>query len=300
MSAYKQFLASDVIVTPFEVNKNFTFKQSEFSGIGIDRFLGTSGSFLVNKTTTGTLSTEYQVLVYSSVRELYYSNFLSSSLGDAAQTSSIIPGVNRESDRLVGPNQSTGYYNYLQTSLSQSRFFPTGSGAEVAVFSIPSSIFGTYIKPGSFRWTDNSSTPGTFTDDGEGNIVSGSTVVGNIIYQHGMVILTRQGNLFGNSKTALVSNTNVTCSFQSTVTIYETQYKCTITENDFNYTLNPSLNSGSEGQLYTFATASYFSPYVTTVGLYNDDQELVAVAKLAQPIPTSATTDMSIVVNLDM
>ena len=70
MSAYKQFLASDVIVTPFEVNKNFTFKQSDFSGIGIDRFLGTSGSFLVNKTTTGTLSTEYQVLVYRSIKEL--------------------------------------------------------------------------------------------------------------------------------------------------------------------------------------------------------------------------------------
>jgi hypothetical protein len=300
MSAYKQFLASDVIVTPFEVNKNFTFKQSDFSGIGIDRFLGTSGSFLTDKTTTGTLSSEYQVLVYSSIKELYYSNFLSSSLGDAAQTGSIIPGVNRESDRLVGPNQSTGYYNYLQTSLSQSRFFPTGSGEEIAVFSLPSSIFGTYIKPGSFRWTDNTNDPGTFTDDGEGNIISGSTVVGNIIYQHGMVIFTNQGTLFGNGISDLVDNTDVTCSFQSTVTIYETQYKCTITENDFNYSLNPSLNSGSEGQLYAFATASYFSPYVTTVGLYNDDQELVAVAKVAQPVPTSATTDMSIIVNLDM
>lgn len=300
MSAYKQFLASDVIVTPFEVNKGFTFEQSEFAGIGIDRFLGTSGSFLTNKATTGAVSTEYQVLVYSSVKELYYSNFLSSSLGDNAQVTTLIPGVNRESDRVVGPNQSTGYYNYLQTSLSQSRFFPTGSGEDIAVFSIPSSIFGTRIKPGSFSWTDNTNTSGTLTDDGEGNIISGSTVVGNIIYQHGMVILTNQGDILGNVLSDLVSNSNVTCSFQSTVTIFETQYKCTITENDFNYSLNPSLNSGSEGQLYSFATASYFSPYVTTVGLYNDDQELVAVAKLAQPVPTSATTDMSIVVNLDM
>lgn len=300
MSAYKQFLASDVIVTPFEVNKNFTFKQSEFSGIGIDRFLGTSGSFISNKTVTGTLSSEFEVLVYSSVKELYYSNFLSSSVGDPAQVTTVIPGVNRESDRLTGPIQSTGYYNYLQTSLSQSRFFPTGSGAEIAVFSIPSSIFGTFIKPGTFKWTDNTNDPGTFIDDGEGNILSGSLVVGNIIYQHGMVLITNQGNLFGNGASDLVSNSDVTCSFQSTVTIYETQYKCTISENDSNYSLNPSLNVGSEGLLYTFATASFFSPYITTVGLYNDDQELVAVAKLAQPVPTSATTDMSIIVNLDM
>ena len=300
MSAYKQFLASDVIITPFEVNKGFTFKYSEFAGIGIDRFLGTSGSFLVDKTTTGTLSTEYKVLVYSSIKELYYANFLSSSFGDTAQTASLIPGADTAGDRLVGPNQSTGYYSYPQTTLSQSRFFPTGSGVEIAVFSIPSSIYGTQIKPGSFSWTDNSNDPGSLTDDGEGNIISGSTVVGNIIYQHGLVIITNQNGAFGNGVSDLIDNTNVTCSFQSTVTIYESQYKCTITENDFNFSTNPSILSGSEGQLYSFTTASYFAPYVSTVGLYNDNQELVAVAKLAQPVPTSATTDMSIVINLDL
>ena len=43
MGAFKQFLASDIIVTPFEVNKGFTFQgDSVFTGsnVGIDRFLG--------------------------------------------------------------------------------------------------------------------------------------------------------------------------------------------------------------------------------------------------------------------
>jgi len=43
MSAYKQLLASDIIVTPFEVNKGFTFRgAAAFTGpdVGIDRFLG--------------------------------------------------------------------------------------------------------------------------------------------------------------------------------------------------------------------------------------------------------------------
>jgi hypothetical protein len=36
------------------------------------------------------------------------------------------------------------------------------------------------------------------------------------------------------------------------------------------------------------------------VGLYNNNKELVAVAKLAQPLPLSSVTDMNIMVNLDL
>ena len=48
MSAWKQFLASDIIVNPFVVNKGFTFPSSQFATgsdgqlVGIDRFLGTN------------------------------------------------------------------------------------------------------------------------------------------------------------------------------------------------------------------------------------------------------------------
>ena len=48
-----------------------------------------------------------------------------------------------------------------------------------------------------------------------------------------------------------------------------------------------------------FATGSFFSPYITTVGLYNDNFELLAVGKLAKPIQTSRTTDMTILINID-
>ena len=82
---------------------------------------------------------------------------------------------------------------------------------------------------------------------------------------------------------------------------YETQYKCTINEDEFNYSLNPTTISGSsnDGTVYNFVTSSYFSPFVTTVGMYNNDNELLAVGKLAQPLPTSRTTDTTILVNID-
>jgi len=97
-----------------------------------------------------------------------------------------------------------------------------------------------------------------------------------------------------------IDATNVTCSFSSSLTIYETQYKCTIRENEFNFSLNPSLISGStDGTVYGYVTSSYFSPYVSTIGLYDEFQNLLAVGKLAQPLPTSATTDTTILINLD-
>ena len=94
-----------------------------------------------------------------------------------------------------------------------------------------------------------------------------------------------------------INQSTVTMSFASTYTIYETQYKCNIRENEFNLSYNSSLLSGST--VYDYTTGSFFAPYVTTVGLYNDNQELLAVAKLAKPLLSSHTTDMNIIINLD-
>ena len=91
-----------------------------------------------------------------------------------------------------------------------------------------------------------------------------------------------------------------TISFMSSYRIYENQYKCTIRENEFNYTQNPSARSGSGEFYYSFVTGSSFSPYVTTIGLYNDNKELLVVGKLSQPIPISLDTDTTFIVNFDI
>jgi hypothetical protein len=70
--------------------------------------------------------------------------------------------------------------------------------------------------------------------------------------------------------------------------------------NEFNFTLNPSaISSSTDGTVYNFITASYFNPYVTTVGLYDENQNLLAIGKLSQPLPTSPTTDTTILINID-
>jgi hypothetical protein len=337
MSAWKQFLASDIIVNPFVVNKGFTFPSSQFATssdgelVGIDRFLGTNVNWFDDKSTTGTLTTEYQALIYNSVKQLYYSNYLSSSTGDIVAQPVLFPGSDSSGDVLIGKVESPLFDNFLQSTLTPDRFFPTASGAEIVVVSIPSKLYGDYIVPNSFRLTAEIGT-GVYTaiDDGEGNIVLENTGehFGNIVYTHGIAILTVSGSIFqgygistygvGNYGGGFPPpidwlNSPLTCSFSSSMTIYETQYKCTIRESEFNTTLNPSAQksgsvievSGSyfyqraDGTLADNVTGSYFSPYVTTVGLYDEFQNLLAIGKLSQPLPTSDTTDTTILVNID-
>jgi hypothetical protein len=265
--------------------------------VGIDTFVGRNVNWFSDKTTTGTLSTEYQALIYNSAKQLYYSNFISSSTGDNVSQPVLFPGSDASGNVLIGAVQSPLYDNFLQSTLVPNRSWPTASNAYIGVISIPSKLYGDQIQPNSFRYKVIGN---TITDDGQGNIISGSTNIGNIIYTQGIVVLTYQGNIYGDPVNSFVARTNVTCSFSSSMTIYETQYKCTLRENEFNFSLNPSLISGStEGTVYGYVTSSYFSPYVTTVGLYDELQNLLAVGKLSQPLPTSATTDTTILVNID-
>jgi hypothetical protein len=295
MSVYKPFITSDVIVSPFKVNKLFTFKgatELTSSNVGIDRYIGrniTSSLWVSGSYPTGQINTQNEILVYRSIRELYYSNYLTSPSGSLAGTASF-----NTDGTITGPAYTTNYYNYLSTTLPTYRYIPTSSNATIGVISIPSNLFGEYLNPTTVTLTSASI---TLQDDGLGNIISGSTNVGNVIYEHGVIILT-SGSFINN----FISSSNITCSFQSTVTIYESQYKCTIRQNEFNFSQNPTLVSGSSnsGIMYNFATGSYFDPYVTTIGLYNNSYELIAVAKLAQPLPLSSVTDTTILVNLDL
>ena len=124
--------------------------------------------------------------------------------------------------------------------------------------------------------------------------------------QDGYGYINYEGGTYGASDASFIedfiTSPTLVCAFDSTITIYESQYKCTIRENEFNFSQNPSLISGSlnSGTISNFATGSYFTPYVTTVGLYNNNKELLAVAKLAQPLPSSAVTDTTIMINLDL
>ncbi len=99
---------------------------------------------------------------------------------------------------------------------------------------------------------------------------------------------------------AIVQDLNAILSFKNEHIIYENEVRCKVGENDFNMSMNPTITFDNSGSLRDFATSSFFAPYVTTVGLYNNRNELLAVAKLAQPISLSSTTDTVFVVKYDI
>ena len=64
------------------------------------------------------------------------------------------------------------------------------------------------------------------------------------------------------------------------------------------YTVN-DLYEGT-GSIHNFATGSDFNPYITSIGLYNSNNELLAIGKLAKPIKNEKELDMNFVVRFDV
>ena len=90
--------------------------------------------------------------------------------------------------------------------------------------------------------------------------------------------------------------TNV--SFNNTTELNSTIYFCRVNHNDFNYSSNPTYLTGSKVRVKTMAADAPVS-YLTTVGLYSADNELLAVAKLSEPLRKSSDTELTLRVRLD-
>lgn len=141
-------------------------------------------------------------------------------------------------------------------------------------------------------------------DNGEGVLVfSGSigndcaddSLLGNTIYTHGQNIITDE--VIARYFTTYL---RPKVDWKSNQPIYTYNVHCKVKDSEMNFTLNPTAISGSNGDIQSNINTVEFEPYVTTVGLYNDAGELLAVAKLGQPIPKSSKTDMTFVVKIDI
>jgi len=145
--------------------------------------------------------------------------------------------------------------------------------------------------------------------------------VGQLYYQAGIAILS--GGLVFNGEYGAPDNTDQTASysilatgstlnqnadafrnrlqnisFNNTTELNSTIYFCRVNHNDFNYSSNPTYLSGSKVRVKTRAADSPVT-YITTVGLYSADNELLAVAKLSEPLRKAPDTELTLRVRLD-
>lgn len=243
------------------------------------------------------------------------------------------------------PFYRVGTKSHQPASVSGERVF----NGKAKILAIPQSIFGEEIKKGSLSLTD-SVTSTTFVENGSGSLMNGTTIVGDVFYDHGLVVYTHTASL----NSALTGDWQI--DFKSTETIYENEYLLIVNEDEFNISQNPSavFSSGSITESHTDTngivrkiiinpgvkyirkkttldngttldfrygsgvnsaisggfehidlsgsvdtTGSFLTPFITTIGLYDDNCDLVAVAKLPQPIKSEPDFPVNFIVRFD-
>jgi len=179
---------------------------------------------------------------------------------------------------------------------------------------------------GTIYLTDNSNvlTTSQFIDSNRYfNIVSGSagTPVNTTVYGHmfpdlGLIVLNpgaltgflvapvTTANSYDNNNAKLYNSINAAIGgskffrLQSSETISSRFFFTRIKNSEYNYTSNPSIIDNTGNILYTTLIDNP-QTYITTVGLYNDNNELLAVAKLSKPLVKDFTKEALIRIKLD-
>ena len=166
------------------------------------------------------------------------------------------------------------------------------------------------------------------------NAQGSGSVVGNVFYKTGMLVFTDTGSY---KNVALGTGTDgFEVDYRSTHTIYQHEYTVIAPAGQFNKTKNisatyqrsgsitvvegakphyyfpPGDNPGLTGSgsylssyqatqwAENFVTHSQFAPYITTIGLYNDFNELLIVGRTSKPIKNDPEMDMSFVLRFDV
>jgi hypothetical protein len=122
-----------------------------------------------------------------------------------------------------------------------------------------------------------------------------TNVVGNVFESHGLVVFSSLDYTYN-----YLLNSPYTASYKSTVSLYELGIIVRANKSILNITPNPTALADNNENIATFATAAEFQPYITTIGLYNNRNELLAIAKLAQPIQKRDDIDINFLVRIDL
>ena len=276
----KEIPKSDVVVRPFKVYKEWTL-----DGDNITPLYGTLQTDLYDGDTDDTNSdgTSKRTL-YDSLKAQFYLN---------PSTSSILTEVGKRK-------------SYASTD-------ERVIGETIGVLAIPQQNYGEGLKIGSVKLEYGSI---TVTDDGNSNLIdSASNHKGNVFYDRGLIVLTA-------GVTDNVTIESFDLSYRSTMTIYENEVFLSVNENEFNISQNPSAYDGTNRiklktiqstiEPTTFGgfgeydysssvdvTGSYLAPFITTIGLYDNELNMVAVCKLPKPIKSLPDYPLNFIVRFD-
>lgn len=222
-------------------------------------------------------------------------------------------------------------FGTFDTSAINLSTFPRRARSVIYVLKVSSKLFGKRIDPGSLEIsTQQEDESLAATDDGKGNLLlkGTDTVIGNVFYPTGTLVLTRRPEeifrlpsftVWPNYTFEEVAfNENISNStfpdynfdvfdllfqdfdieFRSVVSNFENEIAAKIETDEFGTTTNPTAHE-SRGVPISELEDGSFRPYVTTAGFYNDDFELIATGKLSRPIKLPQSTPLTILTRFD-
>jgi hypothetical protein len=279
VSIFKSLTQNEYTITPFKLTAPFTYVYTS----------GSTSNSVDTQILRGEKSSDSGLRVENSAAEIY--------------------------DSVIQTFYSVLPYSYY--GIKSYQYNPSASN-ELYVISITQDIFGQKILPGSVSVLINNTSS---IDDGLGNlIVSASNTasyIGGIFYDKGIVTVKSARNELPSgginlNGMSIISGSTVTVNFSSSVDMYEHNIKIKIAPTEFNFSLhNPTINksfyTGSDATPLDFMTSRsrdpgndlYLAPYVTTIGLYNPNNELLAVAKISSPIQRSFDSTQTFIIKFD-
>ena len=179
--------------------------------------------------------------------------------------------------------------------LSASARIDNKSSLFIGGFESGSNLTGTIDEIRIFNKALTSTQIGYLADRTEGGSFMQTNHVGNVFARQGVVVISTPDYRFHN-----ILNIPYTASYKSTITTYELGVVANADAGDFNMSMNLTLTDDSDINYKSFVTGSDFAPYITTIGLYDDAGQLLAIGKLAQPIRKRSDVDMNFLIRLDL
>lgn len=215
------------------------------------------------------------------------SNFYAISIDRARYKESIFPGFNLHLSTSAGLGLIHLTDNSADTSvntfLGSTRVFQVVSGSNGSAYD-------------STGFVDNSGSYGLFLPD-LGTILLNPSALSQSLHLN----TSRSNDISGENEDRLFDAIKLgeNFSLNSQETISSDFVFVRLRNSEFNYSENPSFISGSTGELIYNNFINQPQVFVTTVGMYNDSNELLAVAKLSRPLLKDFTKEALIRVKLD-
>lgn len=340
MSTYKKLNRQDVYVTDYAARKQWDASGSLLSSYNIETLRGFSGSTPGYAYPSDLRNNRYEKLTYDSIKHNFYAdgigNGLYSGSRDLSLQTTLTLSGSRDIKTEVGvisiPKGVFGTHIVPNTFEFKPKFEKEVDEYILDGYAIDRiSGENAYIHNNDYWYKSNPIDPNDYVvdeetfvdestiqyadinrsqqrieiiDDGNGSLIfSGSEtvftkprqVVGDIIYNQGLAIITDP-----EVARYLSTYSRHILRWKSNQPIYTYNVHCKVSDNELNYTYNTSAQTGTEGTVASNVSSSLFTPYISTVGLYNDANELIAVAKTNRPIQKTHNTDMTFVVKIDI